>query len=154
MKFFLLFLPITIIFSACSSKNAFEYFYMSKKQEITQENIQSVKLEDGDKVVGICNIVYLNNIMPEKYNTKEYFYIYMFSDDNYKELTFYLQKNKPVYIKALPKDNKFQTLTKESYKWQKYYLVEFKKVEDIKLVFDIKNRSTISKKLIFEKIEY
>jgi hypothetical protein len=154
MKFFLIFLIVLVLLNGCSKNNAFDHFYMSKKQEITQENIQNIELKKKDKSLGVVNIVYLNNILDDKYKTKEVFYIYMYADIDYDTIIFTLDGKVPSKTKALTPINEFKDLTMESYTWQKYFLVEFEKNENEKMVFEILSDSITPKKLVFGKIEY
>jgi len=154
MRFFLIFLITVVFFNGCSSNNAFDHFNMTDEQEMAQESIRSVKLQDADKTVGVCNIVYLNNVLPNKYKTKDSFYIYMYTHHNYRNFKFFLDKSMPISIKKLPKKNQFQKFTKESYRWQNYFIVEFKKINNEKLNFEITNKDGISKTIMFEMLEY
>lgn len=152
MKTFSIILIFIITFSACSTNNAFYNFNMSKKQELSEDSIQSSKIQKNNIVDGFINVLYVNNILPEKYNDKEYFYIYVYTKSSDSKLDFTLNGKKAINVKKLSKDNEFSNLVLFSANWTKYYLVEFTK-EKNSLVFIAKNTKFSSDKLNFMKSE-
>ncbi len=152
MKTFLITLAFLVLISGCSSRNAFEQFSMSKKQELSANALQRSKIKFDDKVNGIVSIIYLNFVSPEEYSGDEYFYIYSYVKNKNYELRFLLNDKAPISIKELPSKNEFTELTSIDNEWSKYYLVKFAPQEDM-LNFVFETGPYSSDILKFEKDE-
>jgi len=127
MKTFLLTLISLFFLNGCSSHNAFGEFDLTPAQELSEDNIQTVKIKDSKKVHGILSVVYLNKVFPERYKNAEYFYVYYYLRDANESVTFELNSKPSLLKEALPPKNKFSTLTSFEAPWSKYYLLRFKK---------------------------
>ena len=155
MKIYIMFLLIVILFNACASKSAFDEFHISKKQEISVEQIQTSKIKDKDNTIGVVTALYLNNVYKKEFHGDEYFYISLFiQGSNGKNIQFLLNSQKPLYVKTLTNPNRFTKLTSINTKWLKYYLVTFDKVDDNLLKFQIKDNNNSSRLMLFKNLEF
>jgi len=152
IKTFTIILTFLALFSGCASKNAFERFEMSEKQELSEDALVRSKIKYKEDVNGIISTIYLNFVSPQEYIDGEYFYVYMYLKNKNYESRFLLNDKEPIEIKELPPVNKFSTLTQIKNEWSKYYLVKFDKQED-KLNFVFENGPYSSDILKFEKDE-
>jgi len=152
MKSFTIILTFLVLFSGCASKNAFEQFEMSEKQELSANALQRSKIKSGEKVNGIVSAVYLNFVSSNEYSDGEYFYVYTYLKNQNYEFHFLLNNREPISVKELPSTNEFTELTSVDNKWSKYYLVKFEKQDD-KLSFVFENGPYSSDILKFEKDE-
>ena len=152
MKTFTIILTILALFSGCASKNAFEQFEMSEKQELSENALQRSKIKFGEKVNGIVSTIYLNSVSPKEYSDGEYFYVYAYLKNKNYEFRFLLNDKEPISVKELPSTNEFTELTSIDNEWSKYYLVKFPKQDD-KLSFVFENGPYSSDILKFEKDE-
>ena len=151
MKTFLMLLVFSIFFVGCSSKNGFSRFNLNPEQEIAADSILSSKVKKGEDVNGIVSVVYLNKVYPNVFKEREAFYVYYYLK-NPKKVSYLLNKQEATYITELDENNDFAYLTSIKTKWNKYYLVEFKKQGD-KLKFKFNSGDFSSDTLIFEKDE-
>ncbi|MCW8895168.1 hypothetical protein [Sulfurimonas sp.] len=146
MKSFLILSIFLLLFTGCSSKNAFDQFDMDEKQELTVSNLQSTKLvsKDGD-VTGIVSVVYLNEVYPYYFSGKEYFFVYMYlKDSKNTELSMTMNGEAPLKLKKLSKINNFTHLVDVKSDWNKYYLATFANSgDDINLVFESDQSSSV-----------
>ncbi|MFK5938581.1 MAG: hypothetical protein QM497_09335 [Sulfurimonas sp.] len=152
MKSFLVFLVFSIFFAGCSEKSAFSRFNMSEKQELGVDSLMNSKVREGNRVEGVVSVIYLNKIFPETYQENEFFYIYMYLKNRNNKLNFILNNEKAISVEKLPVKNEFNYLTSIDTKWNKYYLVKFKKQGDI-LKFLLESGQSSSDLLVFEKDE-
>jgi hypothetical protein len=135
MKSFFIITTLLIFLSACSHKNAYTNFGITKEQELAATSFQSTKVKRGEDVEGIFSAIYLNKVYPQSYNQNEYFYISLYlkeakeiyNPDALKKIgiTFRLNSKLPVNIQELPAENKFSHLGFMKERWNKYYLVIF-----------------------------
>ncbi|MEN8303952.1 MAG: hypothetical protein ABFQ64_07765 [Campylobacterota bacterium] len=152
MKTFTIILTFLVLISGCASKNAFEQFDMSEKQELSANALQRSKVKHEEKVNGIVSTVYLNFVSPKEYSDGEYFYVYTYLKNKNYEFRFLLNGKEPISVKELPPTNEFTELTSINNEWSKYYLVKFPKQGD-KLSFVFENGPYSSDILKFEKDE-
>ncbi len=152
MKTFLVFIVILVFFAGCAEKSAFSRFGMSEKQELGIDSLMNSKVHKGKIVDGVVSVIYLNKVYPKKYKGDEYFYVYLYLKGKDKKPTFKLNDTKAISIKELSSENEFTYLTSTDVKWNKYYLVKFKKQGDI-LNFLLENGQFSSDLLVFEKDE-
>ena len=157
MKLFLSTLTFSILLTACSSQNAFSKFDMDKQQELSISNSQTSKIKHNNAVDGIFSAIYLNGIDSRLYSDNEYFYVSMYikdlkslSDEEYVESmrsSLTLNAKTAIDIEQLPHANKFSNLTSVNNKWNKYFLVIFKKdaqesIKKLHLLFKKGNSSS------------
>ncbi|WP_457743984.1 hypothetical protein [Sulfurimonas sp.] len=152
MKIYLIILILTILFNGCAHKSAFEDFNLTKKQELSEDVLRSLKIEKNGVVEGIITALYLNNIDKVHYKNNEFFYIYMYTTDQNSSISFLLNSKKAINIEQLQNPNKFTHLTNVDAKWLKYYLIEFKK-EVGNLKFQIVTDNNTSNVLLFKQEE-
>jgi len=152
MKTFTIILTFLVLISGCASKNAFEQFQMSEKQELSANALSRSKIKYGEKVNGIVSTIYLNFVSPEKYSDGEYFYVYAYLKNKNYTFRFLLNDKEPISVKELPRKNAFTELTSIDSEWNKYYLVKFEEQGD-KLNFVFENGPYTSDTLKFEKDE-
>ena len=152
MKTFAIILTFLVLISGCASKNAFEQFEMSEKQELSANTLARSKIKYADKVNGIVSTVYLNFVSPEEYTDGEYFYVYTYLKNKNYKFRFLLNDKEPISIEELPRKNAFTELTSIDNEWNKYYLVKFEEQGD-KLNFVFENGPYSSDILKFEKDE-
>ncbi len=152
MKTFTIILTFSLLISGCGSKNAFDQFNMSEKQELSANALQRSKINFGEKVNGIVSTVYLNFVSPGEYNDSEYFYVYLYVKNKNYESRFLLNDTEPISIKELQPKNDFTELTLIDNEWSKYYLIEFPKQGDM-LNFVFESGPYSSDILKFEKDE-
>jgi len=137
MKTLTTFLILLTIFSGCSSKNAFDKFAFSSTRELSEDSIISTKLLKDKKVEGLVTAIYLNKVLPDIYNDKEYFYIYMYDKEKASQVNFLLNDKAASNVKELPAQNQFTYLTSFEANWSQYYLVSFEKDEKNKLRLEV-----------------
>ena len=137
MKTLTTFLILLTIFSGCSSKNAFDKFKFSSTRELSEDSIISAKLLKNKKVEGLVTAIYLNRVLPDIYNDKEYFYIYMYDKEKTNQVNFLLNNKTTTHVKELPAQNQFTYLTSFEANWSQYYLVSFEKDEKNKLRLEV-----------------
>jgi len=152
MKTFLVFLVFSIFFAGCAEKSAFSRFNMSKKQELGVDSLMNSKVRTGNRVEGVVSVIYLNKVYPETYQEDEFFYVYMYLKNRDNNINFILNNEEAISVKKLPVKNEFNYLTSINTKWNKYYLVKFKKQGDI-LKFLLESGQSSSDLLVFEKDE-
>jgi len=150
MKFFVITTLFLLLFSACSSQNAFSRFNISHEHAKSEENILSAKIYHNKNVLGVVSCVYLNAVMPQKYQDAEYFYVYLYSKKGTDNLSFMLNNISAINIKELEVNNEFINLTASNVDWQRYYLIKFKTQGEI-LVFKTKIAQFTSSPMIFKK---
>ena len=127
MKTFLIILFIGLFWGGCAKQNAFDKFGLSATNELSEDNIQSLKIKQGDKVAGIINVIYLNKVLPDLYKDNEYFYVYYYMKDKNASVQFQLNGEPSLLREELPSQNEFSYLTSFEAPWSKYYLLGFKK---------------------------
>ena len=128
MKFLYIIAFLLVTFSGCAQKNAFERFHITQSQELTEENIQSLKITNPKMdVVGVITAVYLNKVKPEVYKKYEYFYIYLYDKKKNEKARFSLNDEPAFISEEIPARNEFTHLTSFESKWNNYYFVKFKK---------------------------
>ena len=152
MKTFLTITLLSIIFSGCSKHSAFSDFNLTETQERSEDSIQSVKIYNGTKTVGLLSSIYLNRVYPQRYKDGEYFYIYLYAKNTSENLDFYLNSNSIVKIEKLKPKNEFSNLTSPTEAWKEYYLVKFQKEGKI-LTLEVKNSQVSSFPMVFKKDE-
>jgi hypothetical protein len=153
MKIYFIILILPILFSACAHKSAFDDFNITKKQELSEEQLQNAKIQDTNATTGLVSALYLNKIDNKKFHDKEYFYIALYIQ-NIKEnkIEFLLNSKEALNVKQLPNPNQFTNLTDVDAKWLEYYLVVFKK-EKGELKLQIKDNNSSSRVLLFKQEE-
>ncbi len=151
MKRLFLLLGVGAMFFGCSRDAAFDRFALTKEQKLAENSILSTKITYKERVNGVANVVYLNEIEPNKYKDKEYFYIYLYLKGEDQKLTFLLNKHHPLQVTQLPAKNQFSDLVSFRAPWSQYYLVVFAHQKQDKLYLKIKNKQYTSEKLYFEK---
>jgi hypothetical protein len=152
-------LIISLIFTSCSSKNnAFKYF---EKDEIETKGVQYTKKADilkNKEVEVIFWATYLNKIDKNISNlNKELFLVSVYftnkeSQDLIKSnYTFSLNGKDAISIEQVEKDNEnFKSIMLKN-SWGNYYLVKFDAQDSYKLTLKLKNKSSNSAQLSFEK---
>jgi len=150
MKTFLTTLFFILVIEGCSQHNAFEKFELDKTRELSEDSIQTLKIKKANKVSGIVSIIYLNKVLPEKYNNNEYFYIYYYLKDKNATASFFLNNKAPITYKELSQNNEFSKLTSFNAPWSKYFLVSFKREGNI-LNFKIRTNKAANATLQFIK---
>lgn len=147
MKLFTIFLTTFIIFSGCSTKNAFDEFNMSKEEELGYSYLKSSKISSKDNdISGVVSVIYLNGVYPKRFGSNEYFYISYFTkkpkelfDANQPEdtmLKITLNSKEPIKVEKLPEDNEFSGLLDSKNEWSRYYIVEFEKADTLDLLIE------------------
>ena len=152
MKTFLITILFMFAFDGCSTKNAFSSFDITPDQERSEENTKSSKIHKGENIDGVVTAIYLNKAMPETYSENDYFYIYLYTKQDNKNIEFLLNGEAPLRVEELEVENMFTHLTSFKADWSKYYLVAFKSQTE-ELSFSVKNSDFTSNKLLFEKEE-
>jgi len=153
MRSFLIILILAIVFSGCAHKSAFEEFNISKEQELSENVIQSSKIENATNVIGIVSAIYLNKVRPKVYKNSEFFYISLYIRKEYSQkVAFLLNDKKAISVEELNATNEFITLTSNKAKWLKYYKVVFNKENNL-LRLEVKNKEGSSKVMVFQKDE-
>jgi len=149
MKIFILLLVFVFSFSACASKNAFDAFAFTKKEQLSIEQMQSSKIRNAKSVTGIISALYLNSVAKKEFYGDDYFYISLFIQDaNSSDIQFLLNSEKPLEVTKLTNKNRFTKLTSINATWLQYYLVRFKKVEGV-LQLQVKANNNSSRLLLF-----
>lgn len=143
MNIFTLLTATTLIFTGCSNQNGFTKFELKQTQERALESIQNSKIISGQTIKGVINAIYLNEVYPQSYNEKEYFFISVYlkdAADFYDEISYEasdlritLNDKLPLKIKELPKENQFSGLIDTDNDWKRYYLIAFEKEESKKI---------------------
>jgi len=152
MKTLWLAVTFLVLFSACADKNAFEKFHLSAVEERGADSILNSKIKNGKNINGIVSAVYLNRVYPKKFTEDEVFYVNFYLKDKTQPFFFILNGQKSIDAQELQVKNPYAFLTPLQTKWSKYYLVKFKKQNDI-LSFSFHNGLFSSDPLVFEKDE-
>lgn len=153
MKLLLSSLFLLLLFNACADKDAFSKFKLTQEQEYAENSIQSAKIRSKEGVEGIVSIIYLNDVMPQKYNDKEYFFIFYTLKDETKRFNILLNSQLPLQQTALPTSNEFSKLIVSDIKWNKYYLIEYKKEKSKLLEVQLKGQELSSSVFKYKKDE-
>ncbi len=154
MKTFFTIITLLVFINGCATKNAFSKFNITKEQEYSLENTRNGKIIDGEKVIGIYSVVYLNNIInTESKNQTEKFYISIYSKDKSIEPTILLNNLKSKNIKEYAKVNEFSYLLTMQNDWNKNYLISFDNSSKEKLNLSIDIGQFSSGQLNFLKDE-
>ena len=152
MKNILITILFITIFTNCSTNNAFSHFTLDSDQAKSEDTLQSSKIvSESKKNEGIISVIYLNNVFPKTYNTKEYFYIHYYLKESSNTIDFFLNNKSAQESKELESKNRFSDLTSFKGAWQKYLLVTFEKQEKDVLVFKAKTSDATSREIIFRK---
>jgi len=151
MKTFLITILFLTIFTNCSTNNAFSHFNMDQDEAKSEDSFQSSKIFNNKENEGILSIIYLNRVLPEEYNDKEYFYVYLYTKNDTEKVNFFLNDIEAIETTKLKPQNKFSDLTSFDGDWQRYYLVIFKKQERSVLKLEAKTLQGSSRKMIFIK---
>ncbi|WP_345993966.1 hypothetical protein [Sulfurimonas sp. HSL-1716] len=151
------------LFSGCARTNAFTRFDFSKVKERATSSLRTSKINRGDQIYGVFSSVYLNEVIPEKYNGMEYFYITIYTKDGAKlfdpnlldkrKMTLRLNGKLPVKIKKLESGGKFEGLIPLNNNWNSYYLVAFDEDDSEKLSLTLQSGYFYSQPLIYRKGE-
>ncbi len=129
MKFQLLFfIVLSFLWTGCTS-NAFSKFHIATQKQRAFANLQISKISSGYKTAGTISAIYLNNIIPNKYKRKEYFYVILYLK-NQGRFSFALNGNKAIKIQSLEQNNIYNNLLPISGHWHHLYLVIFNHVDD------------------------
>ncbi|WP_297441223.1 hypothetical protein [Sulfurimonas sp.] len=153
MRTFFIFFALTVIFSACAHKSAFEDFNITKEQALSEDVIQSSKIQTEDKVIGIVSAIYLNKVRAKKYKDNEFFYISLYIKKEYsQDVNFLLNNKKPIKVEKLNAKNEFISLTSSKAQWLRYYKLVFPKESNL-LRLEVKSKEGSSGKMIFKKEE-
>lgn len=152
MKTFLIILIFMVVFTACSKNNAFYDFDMSKNRELSEASLQSSKIQKNGVIDGLITVLYVNNILTNKYHDNEYFYVYIYTKSDNTKVNFFLNGKKALKTNELNPNNEFSNLIPFNARWTNYYLVEFKKAKS-NLIFVSKDGKFSSDKLSFQKNE-
>jgi len=128
MKYFLVTISFILILSGCSSNNAFSQFDMDRQQELSVNYRHSSKIESKNSVDGIFSAIYLNEVYPKLYSENEFFYMSLYlKDKNETDFRVKLNGKLPIEIEELESDNEFSYLDSIRSKWNRYYVLTFKK---------------------------
>lgn len=151
------FLIITIIlFTSCVDKNGFSNFNFTPQQEQWENNQVNSKIQDQEHTEGMITAVYLNKVMPDLYKGGEYFYLIVYLKDSRKRLSFTLNGQLSILEDELEENDRtlFQNFTKNSGKWNRYYIVGFSEQED-KDTLSLQAKSNVlsSEQMVFKKDE-
>jgi len=146
---FLITLILIITFSACSHKNAFSEFNMNSYQELAIASLKRVKIINNNHTIGAFNAIYLNEVYPDEYYEAEYFFVYIYLNDN-QEIKLSLNAASPIALKTLKAKNKFSDLSASSNNWNRYYLVSFDKQGE-KLTLKLQSNQSFSAVLKYHK---
>jgi hypothetical protein len=151
MKTFLITILFITIFTNCSRNNAFSYFQIDKEQAKSEDSLKSSKIFNKTDNEGIVSAIYLNHVLPDEYNDKEYFYIYLYTKNDLEKVNFVLNGKESQDVITLKSHNKFSNLTSFDGDWQRYYLVVFSKEKKSVLALQAKTLQSSSLKMIFIK---
>ncbi|MBY0540007.1 MAG: hypothetical protein K2P52_01150 [Campylobacterales bacterium] len=155
----LLLMFISLFFVSCSSKNnAFKYF---EKDEIETKGVQYTKKTDilkDNEVDVIFWATYLNKVDKKISDTNEELFLVSVyftnkeSQDIFEnDYSFFLNEIEPTSFEKVDKDNEnFKSLMLKN-NWGKYYLVKFKSQDVYNLTIKLKNKTSNSAQLSFEK---
>ncbi|MFA6742149.1 MAG: hypothetical protein WCR78_11750 [Arcobacteraceae bacterium] len=155
----LLLVFISLFFVSCSSKNnAFKYF---EKDEIETKGVQYTKKTDilkDNEVDVIFWATYLNKVDKKISDTNEELFLVSVyftnkeSQDIFEnDYSFFLNEIEPTSFEKVDKDNEnFKSLMLKN-NWGKYYLVKFKSQDVYNLTIKLKNKTSNSAQLSFEK---
>ena len=127
MRTFLANILFILLLSGCAQQNAFEKFNFTSVKELSEDSIKTLKIQNGTKVEGIINVVYLNKVFPDTYKGNEYFYVYYYVKDKNTTVTFTLNSKSALLKEEFEPQNDFSHLTSFSAPWNKYYLLGFSK---------------------------
>ena len=151
---------ISLFFVSCSSKNnAFKYF---EKDEVETKGVQYTKKTDilinGNEVDVIFWATYLNKIDKKISDTNEELFLVSvyFTNKESQDIfennySFLLNGIEPTSLEKVEKDNEnFKSLMLKN-NWGKYYLVKFTSQDVYNLTIQLKDKSSNSALLNFEK---
>jgi len=161
MKYFLLLLTFLVLFSGCSSKNAFSAFKMDRAKELSVSSLQSSKIvSKKSEVMGVFSSIYLNEVYPETFNGYEYFIILLYlkdtkelynpNSDIQSDLKLTLNSKLPIKVEKLHKENQFSHLIDRKNDWTNSYIVAFEQAEYINLFLE-DNQSSSAVVLKYKK---
>jgi len=153
MKLFFTSLSLIFLLSACADKDAFSKFQLTQKQEYAENSIQSAKINSQNGVEGIFSAIYLNEVMPQRYKGNEYFFVFYTLKDDNKSLDIFLNLHTPIKQTPLKTTNEFSKLIISDIKWNKYYLLEYKKEQSNILNLQLKGKKFSSSVLKYKKNE-
>jgi len=127
MKYFLITILFLLLTNGCSTKNAYSEFEMSDEEELITTYTQSSKIKNKDGVIGIMNGVYIINTDKVYFDDLEHFLVSIYMKDQNENYNFKLNKKIPIAVKELEDIKEFSTYIKNPKKWEKHYIVSFKK---------------------------
>jgi hypothetical protein len=151
MKYFLITIIFLTLSTACSYQNAFSKFNMSNEEELIESNTRSSKIENKSGVIGVLQAIYINNTDKVYFDNEEHFLITVYLKDHQQhKYTFKLNKQPPLKVKELTDVKQYTTYIKDPKKWEKHYIVTFKKsTKKLNLTFE-SNGDNLSE-LYFQK---
>ena len=148
MKLLILLVSAALLFTSCSNKsNAFDFFKFDKNYEKAISYTKTASLMQSMETKAVITTIYLNKVLADEYNKNDSFFVALYSNEDkifydkfsqrIAEYTLTLNDQKPIRIKELKKDSKLRLLMPIKNGWNRYYLVEFKKVKenDLELKF-------------------
>ena len=164
MPLLALLLPIFItLFSGCSgTTTAFDFFKMDLQHEKAISNLRTGTIVRSFETEAIISVIYLNNVLPEEFNATESFYVSLYLKDDkriyYKpkseqkpNYTITLNGKKPIKVSIIDTKDRLRSLMPIQNEWNRYYLVEFEKVDAQKLTIELENDRNDRVDLEFQK---
>lgn len=150
MKYFLTTITFILLLTNCSYKNAYTQFDMSTEEEKITTNTQSSKITNSDSVIGVFNAVYINNTDKIYFDKEEHFLISIYAKDKNAKFSYKLNTKSPLKVQELTNIKQYTTYIKHPKKWERHYIVTFKKSEkNLKLILESSGYD--SKVLHFQK---
>ena len=135
-------LLISALFFGCG-KSSFVMLDKNKNYKEALEYTQKQQLKNYLDTVAVFRVTYLNKVYPKDYKDKEYFFVGIYLPDDIKKKEglfnplFKLALNDKTSFKATELKYGSSTLIKLmplTNRWTKYYVVEFEKDDEEKLV--------------------
>jgi hypothetical protein len=148
-----IFLLSSIFFTACTSKNATNYFKHDTTYANSLQYTKSTTIKDKNEVKAIFIATYLNKI-DEKFDDKQYdqFIVGTYIKDGYVNLyTLTLNLLRPHQKEPFDENHPLYGKLPLFNKWASYQIIKFKKQKDVKkLMLKMKHLSLGTAKLYFE----
>lgn len=153
------------IFLLCLSFCGCSFYSVSFKPEVLEEKkiLSSRKSEliSNNKVNMVVVVSYLNNVNPEIYNAREYFFIEVFSEldisfIDYSEFKI-IDNAKFLWIREIP-PSEFDDVLKVTNKWSRGFLIAFEEIDEqnkknMELNIDVYNLGNMNFNFKYEVFE-
>lgn len=159
-KFSVLFLAIFIFFGC--GKSALVMFDKDEDFQKALQYTEEKQLKNYFQTLAIFRATHLNQVYPQKYNDKEYFFVGIYIQDDMKkekskinnpQYALTLNGNKFLSYEEVDENNVLHKTMPFVNRWTAYYVVAFDKQESNEMTLEYKKDTNQSVSFVFKKYD-